>query len=89
VLKLCYPDLLKNASLLSSTVDFICQQDGAPTRTEKLAQDWIVTNCSEFSDKDEWPPNSPDVNPVDYHVWGVMFDTASHFVPRKKRTFMD
>jgi len=25
----------------------------------KLAQDWIAINCSEFIDKDDWPPNSP------------------------------
>ena len=35
-------------------------------RTAKLAQDWITTNCSEFIGKDEWPPNSPDLNPLDY-----------------------
>jgi len=21
-----------------------------------------------------WPPNSPDLNPVDYKIWGVMQD---------------
>ena len=45
---------------------------GAPADTEKLAQDFISTNCSEFIGKDEWPPNSPDLNPLDYHVWGAM-----------------
>ena len=23
---------------------------------------------------DLWPPNSPDLNPVDYKVWGTMLD---------------
>jgi len=23
---------------------------------------------------DLWPPNSPDLNPVDYKIWGVMQD---------------
>jgi len=32
---------------------FIFQQDGAPAHTAKLAQDWIVTNCSESIGKDE------------------------------------
>jgi len=45
---------------------FIFQQDGAPAHTAKLAQDWIATNCS------EWPLNSLDVNPLDYHVCGAM-----------------
>ena len=25
-----------------------------------------------FISPDLWPPNSPDLNPVDYKVWGVM-----------------
>ena len=47
---------------------FIFQQEGTPAHTAKLAQDWIATNCSEFIGKDEWPPNSPDLNSLDYHV---------------------
>jgi len=26
----------------------------------------------DFTSPDLWPPNSPDLNPVDYKVWGVM-----------------
>jgi len=26
----------------------------------------------EFIAPDLWPPNSPDLNPVDYQVWGLM-----------------
>ena len=29
---------------------------------------WLKTNCSDFIAKDEWPTNSPDLNPMDYHV---------------------
>ena len=25
-----------------------------------------------FISPDLWPPNSPDLNPVDYKIWGVM-----------------
>jgi len=53
---------------------FIFQQDGAPAHTAKLAQNWIATNCSDFIGKDEWLPNSPDLNPLDYHVWGAMLE---------------
>ena len=49
---------------------FIFQQDCVPAHTAKLAQDWIATNCSKFIGKDEWPPNLPGLNPLDYHVWG-------------------
>jgi len=39
--------------------------DGAPAHTAKLAQNLIVTNCSDFIGKDEWPPNSPNLNCLD------------------------
>jgi len=58
---------------------FIFQQDGAPAHTAKLAQDWTAANCSEFIGKDEWPPNSPDLNPLDYHVWGAMLECYKSF----------
>jgi len=32
------------------------------------------TNCSDFIGKDEWPPNSPDLNPFDFHIWGAMLE---------------
>jgi len=45
-----------------------------PAHSAKLAQDWIATKSSEFIGKDEWPANSPDLNPLDYHVWGAMLE---------------
>jgi len=44
-----------------------------------LAQDWIANNCNEFIGKGKWPPNSPDVNLFDYHVWGVMLERYKTF----------
>ena len=60
---------------------FIFQQDGALAHTAKLAQDWIATNWSEFIGKDEWPPNSPDLNPLDYNVRGAMLERYKSFQP--------
>ena len=57
---------------------------GASAHTEKLAQDFIATNCSEFIGKDEWPPNSPDFNPLDYHVWGAMRKRYKAVHPKPK-----
>ena len=28
----------------------------------------------DFISPDQWPPNSPDMNPVDYKIWAVMQD---------------
>ena len=32
----------------------------------------LRANCTDFIAKDEWPPDSPDFNPFDYHVCAVM-----------------
>jgi len=61
--------------------------DGVPAHVAKLAPDWITANRSEFIGRNEWPLNSPDDNPFDYHVWGVMLENKI-FHP-KPRTLMD
>jgi len=33
-----------------------------------------AAHCPDFIDKDAWPPKSPDLNPLDYYVWGWMLD---------------
>jgi len=37
-------------------------------------KEWLGKHCPDFIDKDSWSPNSPDLNPVDYHVRGAMFE---------------
>jgi len=68
---------LKNASLFHRLVSFAsgrrAYSDG------KLTQDWIATSSSEFAAKRQWLPNSSDVNPFDYYVWGV-----EHYTPKPK-----
>ena len=34
-----------------------------------LTQKWCQENFPSFIDKDYWPPNSPDLNPLDYSIW--------------------
>jgi len=41
-------------------------------------------DCSEFTDKDEWPPNSPDDNPLDYLARGVLLKNWNTFQPKPK-----
>ncbi|PIC28734.1 hypothetical protein B9Z55_020552 [Caenorhabditis nigoni] len=51
---------------------YIFQQDGAPAHTAKMAQKWCKDHFPAFIPKDEWPASSPDLNPLDYSVWGVL-----------------
>ena len=66
--------------------DFLFQQDGAPAHTSKQAQDWLEHHCPEFVNKDEWPPNSPDLNPLDFSIWGVMLDKYDKHSAKPKTT---
>ena len=36
-----------------------------------MTQDWCRANFSHFWEKEVWPPSSPDLNPLDFFVWGV------------------
>ena len=45
------------------------QQDGGRPHIHQKTQDWCRTHLLCFIDKDHWPPNSPDLNSLDYCIW--------------------
>ncbi len=47
-------------------------QDGAPSHTAKVTQDWLKKSFPGFLTKEEWPPSSPDLNPMDFSVWNYL-----------------
>jgi len=61
------PNLVEDCNHLLPA-GFIFQQDGTPAHTARSAQNWLRANSPDFITKDQWPPNSPDLNPMDYHV---------------------
>ena len=64
-------DNLKTVTSSSSRTASRCP---TPAHTSRLAQDWIEQHSPDFIMKDEWPPNSPDLNPLECHVWGAMLE---------------
>ena len=52
--------------------DYVWTQDGAPCHTATKVQEFCRNNFADFWAKDFWPPSSPDLNPLDYAVWGVL-----------------
>jgi len=52
--------------------NYVWTQDGAPCHTAKKVQQFCKTNFADFWPADFWPPSSPDLNPLDFAVWGVL-----------------
>ena len=57
--------------LFSSNRHMTFVQDGAPARPAKATQAWCKKNLPNFIEKTCWPPNSPDINPVE-NLWSIM-----------------
>lgn len=71
-----YRDVLLMQGLLPDireiTEYFIFQQDGAPAHRARETVELLQTETPDFISPTCWPPNSPDLNPVDYKIWSVM-----------------
>lgn len=52
--------------------DFIFQQDGARAHTSRHTLAYLDEKVPEYLEPEMWPPNSPDLNPVDYSIWGAL-----------------
>ena len=67
------PQLLNDCCALLAN-DFIFQQDDASVPTARQSLEFLQVNTPNLIGKDEWPLNSPDLNAVDYCVWGLMLE---------------
>ena len=69
--------------------DWTFQQDGATPHTHQLSQEWCQDNLPAFFDKDRWPPNSPDLNPLDYSIWDELAQSIKWDRVTSKKTLID
>jgi len=51
---------------------YVFQQDGAPAYRVRDTVTMLQRETPEFIPPEMWPPNSPDLNPVDYRIWGML-----------------
>jgi hypothetical protein len=51
---------------------WIFLQDSAPAHGAKMTQQRCRLNLPDFFGKEEWPPYSPDLNPLDYSIWSLL-----------------
>jgi hypothetical protein len=52
--------------------NWILLQDGAPSHRAASTLCFLEQENVQFIEPTMWPPNSPDLNPVDYSVWGAL-----------------
>ena len=63
------PDIRARCQRYSWTL----QQDGAPSHTARNTLTYLRRRENvTFIEPDMWPPNSSDLNPVDYAVWSAL-----------------
>jgi transposase len=69
--------------------EFIYQQDGAPAHTASHTQAWCKDHFWDFWPKSRWPPNSPDLNPLDYSIWYELCGQMNWNKINNKKTLID
>jgi hypothetical protein len=68
--------------------DWTYQQDGAKPHTHAKSQEWCVQHVLSFIDKEHWPPNSPDLNPLDYFIWNELAQLIEWHTVTSKTTLI-
>ena len=72
---------------------FIFQQDNAPAHRARETVNLLERETPSFIPPDLWPPYSPDLNPVDYKIWGVIqeqvYRTKVHNLDELKQRLID
>ncbi len=53
---------------------WVWTQDGAPAHTSRAMQAYLLKRLGlgRFWSKEVWPPNLPNLNPLDYHMWSAI-----------------
>jgi len=83
-----YRDVLLGQHLLPAiccvAVDFFTYN--APAHRAGDTVEFLSRNTPDFISPLPWPPNSPDLNPVDYEVWGMLQQRVYHSRIRESTT---
>ena len=72
-----YIDVLKTTvkpwmDKVSAGRSYLFQQDSFPAHKAKKTQAWLLENVLHQWNPDLCPSSSPDCNPLDYFLWGVV-----------------
>ena len=65
------------------------QGDSAPSHSSTITQNWGKDNLTNFISKDEWPPKSHDLNPMDFSIWAELLRKPHSGIPALKRALTE
>ena len=68
---------------------YVFQQDSAPVHIACTTQAWLYWQLPCHWPLDLWPPSSPDLNPLDYYVWGVLEKKVNYCPYNTKQELKD
>jgi hypothetical protein len=71
--------LLPGAQKIYGDEYYCFQQDGAPSPTANIVQRWCEDYLTDFIPKDEWPPGSTDLNPLNISFWDYMLGQQENY----------
>lgn len=66
--------------------DWVFQQDGDSKHTAAVVQGFLQKNTPAFINKEEWPPNSPDLNLIE-NLWKCTVDKLKSRHPQTLESF--
>ena len=68
--------------------DSVFQQCGTRPHSHHLTEQWCRDNFPSFLDRDHWSPKSPDLNHLDYSIWGELVYTINWDKAKSKTTLI-
>ena len=55
-----------------------------PATPSEKVKNGLSANFYDYTSPNVWPPNSPDLNPMDYYVWGTVEKDTNRRASTKK-----